>query len=161
MRIDFDLDATPEYSSGSALLPPGRYLVAITREQDAPTRSGRGRALRLTYEVLDGACKGQTFGENVNYQNENPTTVSIARSQLKSIGLACRKPRFADTMELHRVPFFVETTQDESADGKKYTSVKAYAPRDSQAAQASPQQPQQYQQPPHAAAIDAPFWGGQ
>lgn len=186
MRIDFDLNATPEYSSGSALLPPGKYLVAITREQDGKTRNGKGRTLRLTYDVLDGEYKGQSFGENINYQNENPTTVSIARSQLKSIGLACGKPQYVDTMDLHHIPFYVETIQDERDDGKKYTVVKSYESRSpQQQAQAypppqtpqpqayaapqyppqpaqnyaPPQQPQQYQQPPQAAATDAPFWG--
>lgn len=175
MRIDFDLNATPEYTSGSALLPAGKYLVAIAREQDGQTRNGKGRTLRLTYDVLDGEYKGQSFGENINYQNENPTTVSIARSQLKSIGLACGKSHFVDTMELHHIPFYVETIQDERDDGKKYTVVKSYASRASQAPPLNAVPPQNYaapqyppqpaqnyappQQQPQAAATDAPFWG--
>jgi len=191
MRIDFNLQKTQEYTGSGAILPPGRYVVAVTREQDVATRDQQGSRLYLTYLVLEGEFKGQTFGENINYRNNNQTAVDIARQRLKSLGLACGKETWEDTRELHNIPF-VATTILTEFNGNQVTEIKSYEPRSPQSqvtqtpslnavppqtpqpqAYAAPQYPpqpaqnyappqqppQQYQQPPQAAATDAPFWG--
>lgn len=214
MIINFDLASTPEYTgSANALLPSGQYVVTMVSERDEINRAGTGRKLTPTYCVYEGEYKGQAFSENINYENENKDSERIARSQLKSLGVACGKPVYEDTSELLNIPFIVETVQEEGKDGKLRTVIKRYLPYSGQARQtqvaptqspplnavppqqyqqppqqqaqayppsqppqqqayaapqyppqpaqnyAPPQQPQQYQQPPQAAATDAPFWG--
>ena len=163
MKIDFDLASTPEYTgSVNALLPPGKYPVEIVEERDDANRSGTGRKLILVYGVLEGPCKGQEFSENINYENSSDTSVKIARSRLKSLGVACGKPDYEDTCMLFHIPFVVETIQEEGSDGKLRTVIKRYLPYSGQArqTQVAPTQspplnavpPQQYQQPPQQQA---------
>ena len=136
MIINFDLASTPEYTgSANALLPSGQYVVTMVSERDEINRAGTGRKLTPTYSVYEGEYKGQAFSENINYENENKDSERIARSQLKSLGVACGKPVYEDTSELLNIPFIVETVQEEGKDGKLRTVIKRYLPYSGQARQ--------------------------
>ncbi len=172
MRINFDLASTPEYTgSANALLPAGRYVVTIVSERDDQNQSGTGRKWIPTYCVYEGEYKGQAFSENINYENANQNSELIARTQLKSLGVACGKPIYKETSDLLNIPFIVETVQEEGKDGKLRTTIKRYLPYSGQARQpqavpaqspplnAVPPQPQAYaapQYPPQPAQNYAP-----
>ena len=74
-----------EPNSGFTLMPAGKYLAVITEDEMKDTKSGDGRYLSLTFEVLDGKFKGRKLWARLNLENKNAQAVQIARGDLSAI----------------------------------------------------------------------------
>ena len=71
-------------------LPAGKYVAMITESELRPTKSGVGNYLQLTFEIIEGPCKGRLFGRG---------SISITRipPPFRSRSVSC--PRFAEPWE--------------------------------------------------------------
>lgn len=111
-------------------LPTGRYLAVITESAMRPTKSGNGSFLELTFEVIEGECKGRKVWSRLNLDNANPLTVKIARAELSSVCRAIGILQPKDSVELHGVPLVISVKQKPGPDGEVYNEIKGFAKRE-------------------------------
>ena len=117
----FDASAVPEQDSFSAL-PEGQYVVIGTASEMKPTKAGTGQFLQITFEVLDGPCKGKKLWARMNLVNPNQTAVDIAQRELAAICRAVGVIKPNDSAELHNRPLLV-TVAVEVDDRKREGNV--------------------------------------
>ena len=122
-------NVSPEF--GFDPVPNGDYKAAIIQSEMKTTQKGDGSYLALTFEVLEGECKGRKVFTNLNLSNPNPTAVKIAQAELSAICHATGKMKPNDSIELHNIPMIISVactkrkdTQELSNSIKKYTSMK-------------------------------------
>ncbi len=121
-------------------IPAGKYPAIITDSEFKPTKSGAGRYLQLTLQVLDGEHRGRLLWARLNLENPNATTVKIARGELSAICRAVGVLQPRDSVELHNIPLEVSVGLKRRDDNGEFTSVlKGYARRGGAAVAAQPQ----------------------
>ena len=114
-------------------IPAGDYRCVIVKSDWKPTKSGDGKYLEFTFQVIDeGPAKGRMLWARLNLQNPNAQAVEIARGELSAICRAVGKMHVRDTAELHDVPLMVavavkkrEDTGDLTNEVKGYKTVAA------------------------------------
>lgn len=122
-------------------IPAGKYVAIITHSEMKPTRSGTGRYLELTFQIVEGQYKGRMLWARLNLENPNPTAVQIARGELSAICRAVGVMAPKDSVELHNLPLVVSVRCKRREDTDEITNeIKGYAKRESAAGQ--PQQAQ-------------------
>ena len=106
-KLGFDLTEVKE-STGYAPIPAGEYIAMVISEQMKTTQSGNGEYLALQIQIIEGEYEGRKVFENLNIFNANEQAQQIARSNLKSLGIACGLGgEFTDTSELIERPFVI------------------------------------------------------
>ena len=109
-------------------IPAGRYTALITDSEFKPTKSGAGKYLQLTLQILDGEHKGRLVWARLNLENANATTVKIARGELSAICRAVGVMQPRDSVELHNIPLEVTVGLKKRDDNSEFTNViKGYA----------------------------------
>lgn len=120
-------------------VPAGKYLAAITESEMKPTKVGTGHYLQLTFQILEGPCKGRYLWARLNLDNPNATAVQIARSELSAICRACGVMAPNDSVELHNIPLLITVKLKKREDTGEFSNeIKGYAPK--AAAAGKPQQ---------------------
>lgn len=120
-------------------IPAGKYLAVITESELKDTKKGGGQYLQLTFQIIDGPCKGRYVWARLNLKNANPTTVQIARAELSAICRAVGVMTPGDSVELHNLPLVITVRQKKRDDtGEINNEIKGYAKKD--AATGTPQQ---------------------
>ena len=120
-------------------LPAGKYLAAITSSEMKPTKSGVGKYLELTFQVIEGEYKNRILWARLNLENPNTTTVKIAKAELSAICRAVGVMAPKDSCELHNLPLQVTVKIKKRTDtGELVNEVKGYAKKE--AAAGVPQQ---------------------
>jgi len=135
--LNFDAN-TVEPSTGFDPIPAGKYPAVIIESEMKTTKSGTGRYLELTFEVIDGEYHGRKVWARLNLENPNSTAVEIARSELSAICRAVnvRQPR--DSVELHNLPLVITVRGNKNADTDEISNeIKGYAARDTAGTAAS------------------------
>jgi hypothetical protein len=136
-----------EPSADFEAIPAGKYLAMITESEIKPTKSGAGSYLQLTFEILEGPYKGRFLWSRLNLDNQNATTVQIARAELSSICRAVGVMTPSDSVELHNLPMLITVKCKKRDDtGEVSNEIKGYAKKE--AVKGQPQQ----------AASSAPPW---
>ncbi len=109
-------------------IPAGKYLAVITESEMKPTRSGSGRYLELTFQVIEGEYKGRLLWARLNLDNPNALTVKIARAELSAICRAVGVMTPKDSVELHNLPLVITVGHKKREDTGELTHViKGYA----------------------------------
>jgi len=72
--LNFDAN-TVEPSTGFDPIPAGKYPAVIIESEMKTTKSGTGRYLELTFEVIDGEYHGRKVWARLNLENPNSTAV--------------------------------------------------------------------------------------
>ena len=85
----FDPSAVDYGADRSSPLPEGGYTARIIESSEGATKTGSGRMIELTWEVVDGPHQGRRVWQHVNYINMNPTAQQIGQIMLGKIALAC------------------------------------------------------------------------
>ena len=135
--LNFDAN-TVEPSTGFDPIPAGKYPVVIVESEMKPTKSGTGRYLELTFEVIDGEYRGRKVWARLNLENPNATAVEIARAELSAICRAVNVMQPRDSVELHNLPLVITVRCRKNPDTDETTNeVKGYAVRDTAGAAAS------------------------
>jgi hypothetical protein len=127
-ELNFDA-STIETTGDFTILPVGEYTVIISASEIKTTKSGTGKYLQLTYDILEGDHKGRKVFDRLNIQNENSTTQIIAQKALSAICRAIGVMTIQESEELHDKPFIVKlgirpATEEYEAQNK----VKGYKP---------------------------------
>jgi hypothetical protein len=124
----FNFDASqvaPQASTGP--LPAGVYLAHIVESDVQPLKSGNGKGLKLTFEVIDGQFKGRKVWENLNIQHTNEDTQRIAQSQFSALCHAVNVIKVMDTAALHFKPVRISVTVREAqGQYKANNNIKGY-----------------------------------
>lgn len=122
-------------------IPADRYLAVITESEMRPTKSGGGRYLQLTFEILDGPYKGRRVWSRLNLHNPNPVTEQIARQELSAVCRAVGVMQPGDSVELHNVPLVITVRLRKRDDtGEMTNEVRGYARREAAPGSAQPAQ---------------------
>jgi hypothetical protein len=126
-------------STGFDPIPAGRYVAMVTDSELKPTKSGDGRYLQLTFQILDGEFKNRYVWARLNLENRNETAVKIARAELSSLCRATGIMTPRDSCELHGVPLIVTVRcKKDKETGEVTNEIRGFAKKDS-----LPGQPQQ------------------
>ena len=88
-------------------LPAGKYLAQITDSEMKDAKSGLGKYLKLTFEVVDGPYRGRKCWAQLNILNQNQTASEIARRELSAIAHAVGVMTFRDSAALHNLPLVI------------------------------------------------------
>jgi hypothetical protein len=88
-------------------IPAGKYLAMITDSEMKPTKSGDGRYLQLTFQILEGPYKNRFVWARLILHNANETAVKIARAELSAICRAVGVLTPRDSCELHNLPLVI------------------------------------------------------
>ena len=135
---NFDAN-TVDPAVGFEPIPADKYVAAIIESEMKPTKSGTGKYLELTFEVLEGTLKGRKVWARLNLDNPNALTVKIAQAELSAICRAVGVMQPKDSCELHNLPLTITVRCKKREDTGEITNeVKGYAKKD--AAQGVPQQ---------------------
>lgn len=112
-------------------IPAGKYLAIITESEMKPTKSGVGKFLQLTFQILEGEHKGRLVWARLNLDNPNATTVRIARAELSAICRAVGVMAPKDSIELHNLPLVITVAHKKRQDSGEITNViRGYAKKD-------------------------------
>ena len=109
-------------------IPAGKYIAVITETEMKPTKTGGGKYLQLTFQVLDGEYKGRLVWARLNLENKSEMTVKIARGELSAICRAVGVMAPKDSIELHNIPLEISVGLKKRDDNGEFTNViKGYA----------------------------------
>ena len=109
-------------------LPAGKYLAVISESELKPTKTGGGKYLQLTFQIIDGEFKGRLVWARLNLENKSEMTVKIARGELSAICRAIGVMQPKDSVELHNVPLEINVGLKKRDDNGEFTNViKGYA----------------------------------
>jgi len=116
-------------------IPAGSYTAIITESEMKPTKTGNGRYLQLTFQIIDGDCKGRLVWARLNLENPSEMAVKIARAELSSICRAVGVMAPRDSLELHNTPLTIrvackkrDDTGEITNEIKGFESVNGAAP---------------------------------
>jgi hypothetical protein len=120
-------------------IPAGKYLAAIIASEMKPTKSGVGKYLELSLQILDGPYRNRVVWARLNLDNPNPTTVQIAKAELSAICRAVGVMTPRDSQDLHNLPLVISVRLKKRDDtGEMTNEVKGYSKKE--AADGQPQQ---------------------
>lgn len=103
----FDSSAE-EPNEGFSVIPNGTYTAIVSDSEMKTTKDGRGQYLALTFEIIEGSCKGRRLWSNLNLKNDSADAVKIARGELSAICRAVGIMRqINDSVELHDKPLTI------------------------------------------------------
>ena len=109
-------------------LPAGKYLAVVSESELKPTKTGGGKYLQLTFQIIDGEFKGRLVWARLNLENKSEMTVKIARGELSAICRAIGVMQPRDSVELHNVPLEINVGLKKRDDNGEFTNViKGYA----------------------------------
>ena len=109
-------------------LPAGKYLAVVSESELKPTKTGGGKYLQLTFQIIDGEFKGRLVCARLNLENKSEMTVKIARGELSAICRAIGVMQPKDSVELHNVPLEINVGLKKRDDNGEFTNViKGYA----------------------------------
>ena len=126
----FQFDATKVApNSGFAPIPPGDYLAHMVESSLEDLRSGNGKGLKLTWEVLDGPHKGAKVFDTLNVLHDQEKTRGIAQGHFSAICHSVNVMHPNDTNELHFKPMVISLViKDDNPKYPPKNEVKAYKP---------------------------------
>jgi hypothetical protein len=88
---DFNID-TEEGTPEPTLLKPGKYVASIIDAVVKPYKSGKGKAVFLTWELLDDAYAGRKLWSKCTLSHESEKAAKFGRQMFKDICDACDNP---------------------------------------------------------------------
>lgn len=122
-----NFDATEvEPAKGFEPLPTGNYKAVITASEEKKTKAGTGSYLAITFEILEGDCKGRKVWTNLNIDNPNQDAVRIAYEQLSAICHAVGVLKPKDSTQLHDLPLNIYVVSKKKPDDTTETTIKGY-----------------------------------
>ena len=121
--------ALPAESSGDSYdpIPDGEYTAQIVESRLAPTNSGNGHYLELTWRINEGPYERRLVWDLLNIDNPSADTVERAKKDLARICRALGLDFFADSSELHGMPCLIKVATRPASNGfDAKNQVKSY-----------------------------------
>jgi len=137
-QLNFDAN-TVDPNVGFDPIPAGKYNAVIVDSEMKATKTGDGKYLELTFEVLDGEFKGRKVWSRLNINNPNEKAQKIAQAELRHICEAINVMVIQETSQLHNRPLEITVKCKERKDTSEITNeVRVYAPKDAATNPAAP-----------------------
>ena len=122
-------------------IPAGIYEALICDSEVRPTRSGNGKGINLTFEILSGPHKGRKVFAWINFQHPKAEAQRIGQEELARICKAVGVGKLDDTAQLHNLPMMITVAIDKDDQSrnviKNYKAREGAAPARSTSAPAS------------------------
>ena len=113
-------------------VPAGKYPAVITDSEMKANKAGTGHYLQLTFEIIDGPCKGRRLWSRLNLDNPNAMAVQIARAELSAVCRAVGVLAPNDSVDLHNLPLVVHVKCRKRDDTGEITNeIKGYSKKES------------------------------
>lgn len=129
-QINYTPDANDQYV-GFQPVPAGEYRVQITDTAIKDTKSGNGKILNLTYEIVgDPELSGRKIFDTINLENPSVDAVRIGKQKLNTICVLTGIKKLRDTAELHGKVMTISVSVGEF-NGKPNNRVDKYIAQDS------------------------------
>ena len=122
------------------VIPAGKYLAAIVESEKKDMKSGNGYGLNLTWEILDGECKGRKLFSWLNIGHNKPDVVQFSLAELSAICRAVGVMTPKDSIELHNLPCLLDVgLRKNKQSGENENVIKAFENRNTRS-QSQPQE---------------------
>ena len=105
-------------------IPAGIYEALICDSEVRPTRSGNGKGINLTFEILSGPHKGRKVFAWINFQHPKAEAQRIGQEELARICKAVGVGKLDDTAQLHNLPMMITVAIDK--DDQSRNVIKNY-----------------------------------
>ena len=99
LEQEITLDELPE-SGGYDLLPAGWYTASITETDVKDTKDGRGKYIKVRYDITGPTHQGRVVFGNLNIQNPSSEAERIGRQQFGDLLRSLGMDRIQDTDQL-------------------------------------------------------------
>jgi hypothetical protein len=106
--FSFDTSTVAPRENNYELLPAGWYVAQITFSEIVDLKSGNGKAIKLTFEVLSEGYRGRKIWAQLNVRHNNQQAEQIAQQQLRELCDSLGIVRMNDTAELHNKPIQIK-----------------------------------------------------
>ena len=105
-------------------IPAGIYEALICDSEVRPTRSGNGKGINLTFEILSGPHKGRKVFAWINFQHPKAEAQRIGQEELARICKAVGVGKLDATAQLHNLPMMITVAIDK--DDQSRNVIKNY-----------------------------------
>jgi len=122
----FDATRVSAFTSRTPI-PMGEYLAQIIESAMKTTKSGLGRYLQLTFQIMEGEQSGRLLWSRLNIENPNDTTVRLARSELSAICRAVGVLQPIDSVQLHSIPLRIGVALKRDGDAGLVSYIAQYS----------------------------------
>lgn len=161
-QFNFDTATVEKRESNYELLPAGWYVGQVTDSEIVPLKTGNGKALKLTVEILTESYRGRKVWARLNVQHTNSEAERISQQQLRELCDAIGLNRMTDTVQLHNQPFGVKLKirDDKSGQYEPQNEVAGFKPATGSAPASMGAKPPQMpaNAPGAAAGTSTPPW---
>jgi Protein of unknown function (DUF669) len=165
-NLDFNAN-NYEPSAPMEVVPSGNYPVRISATEIKQTKSGTGKYLQLTLDIVDGQYRNRKLFDRLNLWNPNSQAVDIANKTLSAICHATGIMQPRNHEELRGKTLMAKVTVDHNPQYGDKNEVKGYSAMEGdvpqqvsqQNAYASASQPNSNGAPPADAAPKTAPWG--
>jgi hypothetical protein len=123
--INFDA-STVAPQTGFEPVPNGTYRAMIVESEVKPTKDSNGQYLQLTWQILEGECKGRKIWDRLNIQNPSSEAQRIGQAQLSAVCHATGVLKLTTSQQLHNIPCDVKTVVKESKGYEPKNEIKSY-----------------------------------
>ena len=113
-------------------IPAGIYEALICDSEVRPTRSGNGKGINLTFEILSGPHKGRKVFAWINFQHPKAEAQRIGQEELARLCKAVGVGKLDDTTQLHNLPMMITVGIDK--DDPTRNVIKGYRAKEGTAA---------------------------
>ncbi len=120
---------------GFDAIPAGDYDAVITASELKETKSGTGKYLQLTLQILSGEYQNRKLWDRLNLENQNEKAVTIARGTLSAICRAVGVLTPNDSSELHDKPLRIRVKVRKDQEGNPQNEIGSYSKRGGEVAQ--------------------------
>ena len=126
-------DATSVEITSRDPVPADVYEALITDSEIRATRTGNGKGINLTFEIVSGPHKGRKVFAWINFQHPKAEVQRIGQEELARICKAVGIGRLEDTAQLHNLPMMITVGIDK--DDKTRNVIKNYKAKETAPAQ--------------------------
>ena len=120
-----NFDATAIDTSSRDAITPGTYEALIVESELRPCRSGLGKGINLTFEIVSGPAKGRKVWDWINFIHPKQDVQRIGQEQLARICNAVGVAKLDDTEQLHNIPLMITVALDK--DDQTRNVIRKYA----------------------------------
>lgn len=138
-QFNFDTQTVEKRESNYELLPAGWYTAQIIDSDVVLLKTGNGKGLKLTFEVLQEGYRNRKLWARLNVEHSHPKSQEIGLQQLQEICNAVGLTRITDTVALHNKPMQirVKIRKDETGQYEDQNDIIAFKPVNGAAAPAA------------------------
>ena len=132
--INFDASAIDTGSHDP--VPAGTYEAVVSASEIRATKSGNGKGINLTFEILSDPAKGRKVWAWINFQHPKAEAQRIGQEELARICKAVGVEKLTETEQLHNKPLMITVALDK--DDPTRNVIKKVAAKATPAAAAQP-----------------------